>query len=248
MARTRGPCFLVQMQRPPDADVLRRMEPADIAEHIRLVEVEDQVGFVQAAGRVSDLQRAPRRVERRSAPHLPAFRSGRKLRAETLALHPAQPHAGVVHQCRLVEGDVQPVLRLHRHRRVRLPDFGQRSLVIQVLVTVPLTGRDPPRGRRRGDIEFGQLVVDDDIVQLRLVRKLVAEADTVVVDAEHHVDRALEVDRLGEACSQFVVVVADEAIFAPGLLPGFIKAASVVRGQGQIAFELLGTTQQEAHA
>jgi D-aminopeptidase len=37
--RTGRPGGFLQMQFPPDADVLRRLEPADVAEHVRLVEV-----------------------------------------------------------------------------------------------------------------------------------------------------------------------------------------------------------------
>ena len=70
-------------------------------------------------------------------------------------------------------------------------DFGQRRAVVEVFVAVPLAGRDPPRGGGRGDVELGQLVVDVHVLQLRLVREFVAEADAVVVHAEHDVECAL---------------------------------------------------------
>lgn len=133
-----------------------------------------------------------------------------------------------------------------RHRRVHLADFDQRRAVVQVFVTVPFAGRDPPRGSRGRDVELGQFVVDHHVLELRLVRELVAETDAVVVDPEHHVEGTLELELLGQAHAQFVVVVAHEATLAPGLLPGLVEAARAAVGQHQVAVQLLGVAQQEA--
>jgi tryptophan halogenase len=85
-----------------------------------------------------------------------------------------------------------------------------------------LAGRDPPGGGRLGDREFGQLVEDLGVAQLRLGREFVAEADAVVVDAEHDVQPAVAAVFLLDLDAQLAVVVAHEAALAPGLLPGRI--------------------------
>ena len=133
--------------------------------------------FDQPAGAVGDLDRAPRRRERRVADHARALLAARReVRAQALAIDPAQPHRGVVDQRGLVEGQVGAVVGLHRQRRVRLRHLGQRRLAVQVFVAVPFAGGDPPRGRRPRDVEFGRLVLDLHALQRRLLGQFVAEA------------------------------------------------------------------------
>src|SRR5690606_22870298 len=100
-----------------------------------------------------------------------------------------------------------------------------------------LAGRNPPGGRFGDDVELGQLVVDDRLAQAGLLRKAVAEAQAVVVDAEHHLEAALAAAALAEADRELVVVVADEAASAPGLFPGFVEAAAGLRQHRQVAVQ-----------
>ena len=76
------------------------------------------------------------------------------------------------------------------HRRVCLADFGERRLLVEVFVAVPVAGRNPPGRRWLRNREFGQFVDDRDVGECRLFRKFVAESDAVVVDAEDHVEAA----------------------------------------------------------
>ncbi len=93
MPRSRAPGLRVEVQRPPDADVLVRLEPGHVAERIRLVEVEDQVGHVEPGGIGRDLDRAPRRRERRAPLHAGPCRGRRQRRLQPLPrAAPSQPH------------------------------------------------------------------------------------------------------------------------------------------------------------
>ncbi|MNV61539.1 hypothetical protein D3C71_1540490 [compost metagenome] len=114
-------------------------------------------------------------------------------------------------------------------------------MVIQVLLAVPFKGGNPPGGGRAGEGEFGQLGVDLRLLHRRLLREFIAETDAIVVDAEHHIEAtsilAPATGFLGKAGAQLVVVIAGEAAFAPGLLPGFIETAARLPGQHDVAFQ-----------
>ena len=239
------PGFLVQVQRPPHADVLVRLEPAHVAEPVRLVEVEDQAGFDQTAGPVADRDRAPRRGERRLPHDLRG--TARRQRSAQPAVAPAhQVHAGVIHQRGFVDAEMRAVRGAQGDRRLRHPDFGQRRAVVQVFLAVPFVGRDPPGRCRPRDGEFGQLFGNLHLVELRLPGEFVAEADAVVEHAEHHVKPAMVAIALDEARAQLVVVVAGKTPLAPGLLPGLVEAACGLRLQLEVAQELAVVAQEEA--
>ena len=232
-----GPTLLVEVHRPPHADVLGRMHPAHVAQHIGFVEVEDQVGLDQPARAVGDLQGAPGRIERKGAPHLPAFRGRRELRTQALAFGAAQPHAGVIDQRRLVDGHVQAVAAAQGERRVRQRHFVQRRAPVQVFVVDGFARRDPPGGGFGGDREFGQFVVDDRFAHGGLLGEAVAEAKAVVVDAEFHVQAPFQPATLGQPHRERVVAVAHVAAFAPGLLPGLVVLGRGLVQQHEVAVQ-----------
>ena len=124
---------------------------------------------------------------------------------------------------------MQAVVAAQGQRGLRGADLLQRGLVVQVFLAIPLEGGNPPGGCRARQRELGQLGVDLRLLHAGLLWELVAEADAVVIDAEHHVKVALVVAAgaglLGEAGAQLVVVIAGEAALAPRLLPGFVEAA-----------------------
>jgi hypothetical protein len=224
-------------------------EPADVAQPVGFVEVEDEVGRgVQRGRAVGELDGAPWRLERQRAFHLPAFRGGRELGAEAAALGAAQPHARIVDQRGLVEGDMQAVIGAHGHRRVRAGDLLDRGALVEVLVAVPFAGRDPPGGGGFGERELGQLLVDDRLGHRRLLGEGVAEADAVVEHPEHQVEHAVRDDGLTDGRAQLLVVVAHEAVLAPGLLPGLIVAAPRLRGEREVSVERAAAAQAEAEA
>src|SRR5690606_33078586 len=114
-----APGLLLQVQRPPHAHVLGRLEPADVADGVGLVEVEDQAGLDQVTGTLADLDRAPRGGERGGAVHRAALAGRGQRGAQHVAVATGQVHAGVVDQRRLVDGDVQPVAGAQGQRRLR---------------------------------------------------------------------------------------------------------------------------------
>src|SRR5690606_24825071 len=82
------------------------------------------------------------------------------------------------------------------------------------------------------------LLADLEARQARLFRKHIAEPQAVVVQAEHDVERAPRANLLAQGDGQLVVVVADLAPLAPGLLPGFIKVRAALGNDLQVALEL----------
>ena len=146
MLRPGRPALVVQVHRPPHAEVLGWLHPAHIAQRVGFVEVEDQVRFDQASSAVGDLQRAPRRGEGRGTVHLPAFGRGRQLCAQALALGAAQPHAGVVHQRGLVDRHVQAIAAAQGHWRMHQRHLAQWRALVQVFVVDRLAGGNPPGG------------------------------------------------------------------------------------------------------
>jgi hypothetical protein len=208
------------MHPPPDADVLRWLEPRHVAELVRLVEIENDVRRqVERAGTVCDQQRAPGRRERRDAFDFRTLRRRRQHRLEPRTVDATQPHARIVHQRRFVDRDVQTRIGADRERRVRLSDFAQRSPTIEIFVAIPLPARDPPRRALIGEGELGQLFADVHLVQLRLIRKLVAKPDAIVEYTEHDDERALRLTLLDQPSAQLVVAIAHVAPLTPRLLP-----------------------------
>ena len=136
-----------------------------------------------------------------------------------------------------MDRDVQAAGALDGHRRVRLRELGQRCMVVEIFVAIPLAGRCPPGRGRLEDVEFRQFIDDVDLVQGGLVRELVAEAQAVVVDAKHHVESAMRLVIIEQRNAQFVVVIAHEAPFAPGLLPGLVETARGLAGERETALE-----------
>jgi len=98
-------------------------------------------------------------------------------------------------------------------------------------------GGNPPGGGILRDGELGQLVIDDRFVQVRLLGEHIAEANAIVVDAEHHVQPPLAAGGFGQLYGQLVEVVAGEPALAPRLLPAVIDAAPLLAKQGEIAVQ-----------
>ena len=100
--------------------------------------------------------------------HLRPARRRRQRRLQPLARHAPQPHGRIVDQRRFVDGDVQRRSPACSVSGVcACADFGQRRLVVEILVAIPLAARNPPRGGRLRDRELGELLDD---VHLRAAR------------------------------------------------------------------------------
>ncbi len=95
--RAGRPAPRAEMHAPPDADVLRRLEPRHIAELVRLVEVENQIRrHIKRAGILGDQQHPPRRRERRSPFDLRALRGRRQHGFQPCTVDTTQPHSRVI--------------------------------------------------------------------------------------------------------------------------------------------------------
>ena len=137
--------------------------------------------------------------------------------------------------------DVEALVRLHLQGRlygsgadiglrrvvrtvcaVDAADFRQAGLVVVVLLGVVVSA-DPPGGVVAGEGEFRQFIGHLEIGELVLHGELVAEAQTVVVQAEAdvHPDTVLA----GELEEHLVVAVADVIFLAPDGRPGFVEGA-----------------------
>ena len=136
----------------------------------------------------------------------------------------------------------------YRERRVRLRHSVERGPAIEILVAVPLAAGNPPRSAGLGYGELRQLVADVHVAQLRLIRKLVAKADTFIEDAEHHYERASGRILLGQPHAHLVIAIAHVAPLAPRLLPGLVEGARLHTVAAEVALELRRVGQQEAKA
>ena len=145
-----------------------------------------------------------------------------------------------------MDRDVQPRLALDGHRRLGAADRADRGAAVEVFLAVPFPGRAPDGLAVLGQVELGDLRSDADRLQRGLVREFVAEAQAVVIQAEHHVHAALQAGGLGVADAPFVVMVADEAALAPRLLPGLVHGHGLAGGDRQAALQRRGVGQQEA--
>jgi hypothetical protein len=145
-----------------------------------------------------------------------------------------------------MDRDMQTRIGADRQRRMRLRDFVERGPAIEIFVTIPLAAGNPPRGAGIGDRKLGQLLADVDVVELRLIRKLVAKADAIVERTEHDGERATGRVLLHQLDAQLVVAIAYVAPLAPGLLPGLVEAARLDAIAAEVALQLRRVGQQES--
>ena len=102
-----------------------------------------------------------------------------------------QIHPGVVHQCGLVQADVQAIVGAQSQRSLRNADFRKRRAVVEVFFAVPLQCRNPPCGGGSCDGKFGQLLDDLRFLQFGLPGHVVAKANAIIEYPEHHVELAV---------------------------------------------------------
>ena len=93
-----------------------------------------------------------------------------------------------------------------------------------------------------GQGKLRALLLNREIVELGLARKLVAEAQAIIKHAEPYPDGAAG-SGLRERHGQLVVVVANGFHLAPHRLPAFIEGALLAIGHGKAAGERRGIFQ-----
>ena len=89
--------------------------------------------------------------------------------------------------------------------RVNRADFGEAGFGELVFLGVEVS-RDPPRGVVACEVEFGELFHYAEIWCVVALREFVAKSETVIEEAEAHVDEAGSFLKVHEG---FVVMVAD---------------------------------------
>lgn len=193
VAPCRGPVAQVSVSRCSDHHTptyLAGVNQLVAADGIGLVEVEHQAGFGQVAGALADLDRAPRRTERQRAHHRGVATAGRARRAarqgrrgpgscpRSPAARPrGWPHAGRCHRA----GSAESARCRSRAAGVGGTGIPRGSIRTPGSTRRSRRGRARTRSARRGCAR---------LAHRRLSREPVAEADAVVVDAEHHVETA----------------------------------------------------------
>ena len=227
------------------------MYPRRVLDLARLIEVERQFAGQHVACVVAHEHRSPGRVERRLYESLPSHGVGREPRLEhEVLLVEVEVHGGIVNACRLMDVDVKAVAgfhlerRLHarvgehRRRRVALirlavlgydgPDAGERRDLVFILLCV-VVARNPVGRVVASHGKLRVLLLDDEVVELLLLRKLVAQSHAIVVHAEAYGDVSLG-GRLTQVHGHLVVVVSDGGRFAPHRLPRLVEGRCAVVG------------------
>ena len=250
-----GPCALAGDHLPPHAHVFHGVYPAGVFNLARLVQVQYQARGQDVAGVVGNLYRAPGRVAGRLHVALLALGVGGepRLKYHVLVVE-VQAHARVVEQGGLVQVDVESVVGLHlqrglhaglaelvlravgRHRLVKEAAYlAQAAAGVLIFLGVVVAGYPPGHVVARHG-KLGVLFLDDKVVQVLLLRELVAQAHAVVVDAEAYHDVAV-VFGLVECHGQLVVVVAYRALLAPHGAPRLVVGRCLGLGQREAVVE-----------
>lgn len=238
------PCLCAHDHVPPHAAVFRWVNPRCVLNLARLVEVERELLREHVACVVAHQHRAPRRVERSLYKALASYGVGREPRLEReRLLVEVEVHRRVVETRCLVYVDVESVFGLqlqrclharvgeHRRRRVCLVRLAvladhlayarKRCNLILVLLRV-VVARNPVGGVVAGHGKLRVFLLYHEVVEVLLLRKLVAQAHAVVVDAEAQTYVTIA-RRLVEAYLKFVVVVANGLCLAPYRCPSLVE-------------------------
>ena len=153
-------------------------------------------------------------------------------------------HARIVEKGCLMDIDVKTLIRTHLerclhtvHREWSLRviaaycllhtscNLGETALCEVILLSV-IVSRKPPRCVVTCKSELSKFLLDYEIAEVLLVRELITEAETVIVETE--TDRHLLLRRsLHEVHEKLVVVVADLLLLTPDWLPCLIERSSL---------------------
>ena len=180
-----------------------------------------------------------------------------QLRGERLGLsiHQFEVHRGIVGTGSLMDIDVQSVVALHlqgglhtsfrEHRHTGVtpvhgllhPSSNLRKLgLLCLLLLSVIVARQPPRRMITRHGKLGHLLLNQEVVQVFLLRELIAEADAIVVHAEADNDGAGCILLKGH--SQFVVAVTDGFGFAPYRFPCLIERRGLLTLDGEMLHQI----------
>ena len=158
-----------------------------------------------------------------------------------------QRHAGEVRQIGFMDAHVQIVIGLHRERRHHFVHLAHRRFRVEVLIPMVPVGRNPPCRKVARQGELRGLVHDFEVVEVLLIREFVPKPYAVVEHSEHDVEPALRSTGLLEMESELIVMVSNESLLTPDLLPGLVERARILSGDTEGSAELRRLTQRESH-
>jgi hypothetical protein len=133
-----------------------------------------------------------------------------------------------VDQGRFVERQVQALPRpsfSQGQRRLGQGDPAGVGLLVEVLVALLAQALVPPGVIGSDRLELGALVGDRDRLAGRGSRVGVAEAQAVIEQPEGDVETLVQRRVAGQRDASVRMVVADDPLLAPGLLPRRVEAA-----------------------
>ena len=81
------------------------------------------------------------------------------------------------------------------------------------------------------------LFLDDEVVEIVRQRELIAEAETIIIEAEADIHVTL-LSTLMESHQQFVVVITNVLVLTPYRLPRLVKCAGLLTGQRESALKV----------
>ena len=180
------------MVAPPYAHIfLRLAEIGGVVDATGFVQVQHQPAQSQVACIVGDDERAPGTHARIGHEHLLA-RGPRGQRCAQRVAAGSGPyvHGSIVGQIGFVQSYMRAVGRAYRDRGAGPPYAVYGKTSEQSLVKTKSLHRKRPCLVTSRKCKLGQLVVNHEILQTFLARKLVTESDAVVEHAEHYRDCA----------------------------------------------------------
>ena len=143
-----------------------------------------------------------------------------------------QVHSRIVHQGRLVDGQVGAVQQAYGEGRVGTPYLPYQGVFVGVFVAVPLRRRHPPGDALGIELEARQLTGNGSSFT-GAKRQLVAKAQAVIKHPHPKIECSGVILFSGELHQQLVVMVAHQATLAPGLLPLLVAGRTLCRDQGK---------------
>ena len=212
---------------PPHTDIFHRMNPRNVIVGTRLIEIQHEPGLQLFTSIVHHLNCPPRALARSLETAAPALGVRRKFRAESQCRRvQIEVHAGIIHQCSLMDIHIEPLVSLHLERslhtchrerslrriaakRTLHPglDFAKAGHGILILLRIVITW-NPERRVIATHSELRQFILDYEISHILLLRELITETETIIEKTEAY-GHPLIGSSLYQTDSQFVIMIAN---------------------------------------
>ena len=253
------PCLGTYNHVPPYTTVLGRVDPGSILYLARFIEVQCQLARKHITRIITHENSTPRCIEWSLDKALATYsiRSQPRLKHEILLVE-VEVHGRIIQTGSLMDIDIKTILRLQLkgslHARIRenssrritlifltissddRTDTSQRSDVVLILLCIIITW-NPVCSMITSHCKLSVLLLNHEVVQRFLLRKLVAQAHTVIIDTE--TDGNVTIGRsLIEVYLQLIVMIANGGSFTPDRFPSLIKSRSLATGLGKTIHQI----------